>query len=69
MRWSTRAASRAASAATRRAACAAFTLKDGNLIREQLLTLDDREYRSTYCIVEATVPAAALRGYVSRSSR
>jgi len=24
-----------------------FTLKDGNRIREQLLTLDDREYRST----------------------
>lgn len=33
-----------------------FTLKDGNRIREQLLTLSDREYRSTYCIVEATVP-------------
>lgn len=33
-----------------------FTLKDGNHIREQLLTLSDREYRSTYCIVEASVP-------------
>ena len=33
-----------------------FTLKDGNRIREQLLTLDDREHKSTYCIVEATVP-------------
>ena len=33
-----------------------FTLKDGNHIREQLLALSDSEYRSTYCIVEATVP-------------
>ena len=33
-----------------------FTLKDGNRIREQLLTLDDREHKSTYCIVESTVP-------------
>jgi len=40
----------------------AFRLKDGNFIREQLLALDDREYRSTYCIVEATVP---LRRYVA----
>jgi NADPH:quinone reductase len=40
----------------------AFTLKDGNFIREQLLTLDDREHKSTYCIVEATVP---LRRYVA----
>jgi NADPH:quinone reductase-like Zn-dependent oxidoreductase/uncharacterized protein YndB with AHSA1/START domain len=39
-----------------------FTLKDGNRIREQLLTLDDREYRSTYRIVEATVP---LQRYVA----
>lgn len=39
-----------------------FTLKDGNRIREQLLTLDDRQYRSTYCIVEATVP---LERYVA----
>ncbi len=39
-----------------------FTLKDGNRIREQLLTLDDREYKSTYCIVEATVP---LQRYVA----
>lgn len=39
-----------------------FTLKDGNHIREQLLTLDDREYKSTYCIVEATVP---LQRYVA----
>lgn len=40
----------------------AFTLKDGNFIREQLLTLDDREHRSTYCIVESTVP---LQRYVA----
>ena len=33
-----------------------FTLKDGNTIREQLLTLDDTAHQSTYCIVEATVP-------------
>ncbi|MBI5719094.1 MAG: SRPBCC family protein [Burkholderiales bacterium] len=39
-----------------------FTLKDGNHIREQLLTLDDREHKSTYCIVEATVP---LQRYVA----
>ncbi len=34
----------------------AFTLKDGSSIREQLLTLDDRAHKSTYCIVEASVP-------------
>jgi len=39
-----------------------FNLKDGNHIREQLLTLDDRNYKSTYCIVEATVP---LQRYVA----
>jgi NADPH:quinone reductase len=39
-----------------------FTLKDGNRIREQLLTLDDKEYKSTYCIAEATVP---LQRYVA----
>jgi NADPH2:quinone reductase len=39
-----------------------FTLRDGNRIREQLLTLSDTEYRSTYCIVEATVP---LQRYVA----
>jgi NADPH:quinone reductase-like Zn-dependent oxidoreductase/uncharacterized protein YndB with AHSA1/START domain len=33
-----------------------FLLKDGNRIREQLLALSDSEYKSTYCIVEATVP-------------
>jgi NADPH:quinone reductase-like Zn-dependent oxidoreductase/uncharacterized protein YndB with AHSA1/START domain len=39
-----------------------FTLKDGNHIREQLLTLSDTEYKSTYCIVQATVP---LQRYVA----
>lgn len=39
-----------------------FTLKDGNRIREQLLTLSDSEYKSTYCIVDATVP---LQRYVA----
>ena len=39
-----------------------FTLKDGNRIREQLLALSDADYKSTYCIVEATVP---LRRYVA----
>jgi NADPH:quinone reductase len=35
---------------------------EGNHIREQLLTLDEREYKSTYCIVEASVP---LQRYVA----
>jgi NADPH:quinone reductase-like Zn-dependent oxidoreductase/uncharacterized protein YndB with AHSA1/START domain len=39
-----------------------FTLRDGHRIREQLLTLDEREHKSTYCIVEATVP---LQRYVA----
>ena len=39
-----------------------FTLKDGNRIREQLIALSDSEHRSTYCIVEATVP---LQRYVA----
>ena len=39
-----------------------FTLKDGNRIREQLLSLSDHEHRSTYCIVDATVP---LQRYVA----
>ena len=33
-----------------------FTLKDGNHIREQLLALSDRDYVSTYCILDATLP-------------
>jgi len=39
-----------------------FALKDGHRIREQLLTLSDTDYKSTYCIVEATVP---LQRYVA----
>jgi NADPH2:quinone reductase len=39
-----------------------FTLKDGHRIREQLLTLSDTDHKSTYCIVEATVP---LHRYVA----
>jgi hypothetical protein len=39
-----------------------FTLKDGNRIREQLLALSDTEYKSTYTIVQATVP---LQRYVA----
>ena len=39
-----------------------FNLKDGNRIREQLIALSDAEYKSTYCIVEATVP---LQRYVA----
>jgi NADPH:quinone reductase len=39
-----------------------FTLKSGDRIREQLLTLDDVEHRSTYRIVDATVP---LQRYVA----
>jgi NADPH:quinone reductase len=39
-----------------------FTLKDGHRIREQLLTLDDKQWKSTYCIVDATVP---LQHYVA----
>lgn len=39
-----------------------FTLKDGNRIREQLLGLSDAEYKSTYCILDATVP---LNRYVA----
>jgi NADPH2:quinone reductase len=39
-----------------------FSLKDGNRIREQLLTLDDKLFKSTYCIVDATVP---LQRYVA----
>ena len=39
-----------------------FTLKDGNHIREQLLALSDRDYISTYCILDATLP---LQRYVA----
>ena len=39
-----------------------FTLKDGSHIREMLLSLSDKDYISTYTIVEATVP---LQRYVA----
>ena len=39
-----------------------FTLRDGNRIREQLLALSDRDYSSTYCILDATLP---IRRYVA----
>ena len=39
-----------------------FYLKDGNHIREQLLALSDRDYLSTYCILDATLP---MRNYVA----
>ena len=39
-----------------------FSLRDGNRIREQLLSLSDAEHRSTYCILDATVP---LERYVA----
>jgi NADPH2:quinone reductase len=40
----------------------AFTLRDGNQIREQLLALSDRDHVSTYCILDATLP---MRNYVA----
>jgi hypothetical protein len=39
-----------------------FFLKDGNHIREQLLALSDRDFISTYCILDATLP---MRSYVA----
>jgi NADPH:quinone reductase len=39
-----------------------FSLKDGNHIREQLLALSDRDYISTYCILDATLP---MRNYIA----
>jgi NADPH:quinone reductase-like Zn-dependent oxidoreductase len=39
-----------------------FTLRDGHQIREQLLTLSDRDHVSTYCILDATLP---MRRYVA----
>jgi NADPH:quinone reductase-like Zn-dependent oxidoreductase len=39
-----------------------FTLQDGARIREQLLSLSDRDFRFTYCILEADVP---LERYVA----
>ena len=39
-----------------------FTLQDGNHIREMLLSLSDKDFVSTYTIVDATVP---LQRYVA----
>jgi NADPH2:quinone reductase len=39
-----------------------FTLKDGSVIREQLLALSDRDHVSTYCILDASLP---MRNYVA----
>ena len=39
-----------------------FPLRDGNLVREQLLALSDPEHVSTYCILDATLP---MRRYVA----
>jgi uncharacterized protein YndB with AHSA1/START domain len=33
-----------------------FRLQDGAHLREQLLALSDREYVSTYCILDSTIP-------------
>src|SRR5260221_1253954 len=41
----------------------AFTLKDGGFLREQLISLSDREMSLTYCLLEAPIP---LQGYVAR---
>lgn len=39
-----------------------FTLRDGARVREQLIALNDREHRLTYCILDADVP---LERYVA----
>jgi NADPH:quinone reductase-like Zn-dependent oxidoreductase len=39
-----------------------FRLQDGNALREQLLTLDDHNHISTYCILDSTIP---LQRYVA----
>lgn len=39
-----------------------FALKQGGAIREQLLSLSDRDYSFTYCILDAPIP---LEGYVA----
>ena len=49
-------------APTRSAACATSRLKQGGAIREQLLSLSDRDHSFTYCILDAPMP---LEGYVA----
>ena len=45
-----------------------FTLRDGGRIREQLLALSDTEHRSTYCIVESSVPLSRYVATVTLKS-
>jgi len=40
-----------------------FRLTDGSVLREQLLTLSDRDFSLSYCILDAPVP---LAGYVAQ---
>jgi NADPH:quinone reductase len=40
----------------------AFTLQDGNQLREQLIALSDEDCISTYCILDSTIP---LKRYVA----
>src|SRR5437899_1456229 len=40
-----------------------FRLADGSELREQLLSLSDKDHLLTYCLLEAPLP---LRGYVAR---
>ena len=47
-----------------------FTLADGNHVREMLLSLSDKDYVSTYTIVEATVPLMRyVHGHAQTSDR
>ena len=39
-----------------------FRLRDGGQLREQLLTLSDRDHSFTYCILDAPIP---LSDYVA----
>ena len=64
-RWSTRGRIEGGESGTQVGCVRSFTLKDGHRIREQLLTLSDREHKSTYCIVEASVP---LQRYVASAT-
>jgi NADPH2:quinone reductase len=34
----------------------AFTLKDGSVLREQLIALSDHDHSLTYCLLEAPIP-------------
>jgi len=41
----------------------AFTLRDGSFLREQLISLSDRDRKLTYCILDSPIP---LHGYVAQ---